>query len=206
LTDRAIMMAKEGSMMVIMMMTTTMMMMMVVVVMGGHWSLFVNPIAQPIRPPCPPRPHTHTHTHTPEPSPTQQTLFPNEGAACVTRVFEQAYHDIAPLALRGDTAKNGAPTAQPPSPPPPQGSKIPAPIGRIPAAASLRSGWGAGGGADEGGAIRAGAGRGQLRRGGSGGGPSIPLTPSPATGLAELLVEELGMMPWAKQHGGGSGK
>lgn len=96
----------------------------------------------------------------------QQTLFPNEGAACVARVFEEAYHDVAPLALEGGATRAAAAA---PATVPSQGSKLPPPIGRIPAAASMRSPETAGG---------LGA---------------APLVPPPTGGLVEILVEPLGM-------------
>ncbi len=143
---------------------------------------------------------------TPALLPNKQTLFPDEGAACVARVFERAYHDIAPMALHGPASTNtrggsaaaaaaaaAARPLPPPSPSPPApASKIPAPIGRVPAAASLRSS-----------PVQL---QQRRRASGGGGGPGIPRMPPPATGLAELLVEELGMGVQHRQHQGfGSG-
>lgn len=101
------------------------------------------------------------------------TLFPDQGAACVTQIFEQAYRDVGPTALHGGLAMGGkgqAADGTTASPPPTKGTKLPhPPIGRIPTAASMKTFSETLNGA------------------------AAKTRPQPATGLAEVLVEAFGM-------------
>lgn len=115
----------------------------------------------------------------------KKTLFPKEGSACVTKVFEQAYKDIAPLSLYGKeiggSKKAGEGHGLPPHPSPPAGKLPNPPIGRIPAAASVHQSSSMSGTPHS------------SHRGATNTASGRPPTPPPATGLAEILVSALGM-------------
>lgn len=110
------------------------------------------------------------------------------------------------MALQGGSAEATGPIKGPPVP----DSKIPPPIGRIPAAASLnrsegplRGGLGVGVGAWQGHAQAQAQGQGQEAQQQQGVGASsnmglhggVQMMPPPATGLVELLIDDWGRQP-----------